>query len=100
MEPTLSTPVHPGLLDEIPGIKLASNLDKNSQDPESVEQAIKAFEPVTTDIMSNFVERASIARENANLAQNTGVADIKTGGVKNVQNYDLVVKDVDYDSEN
>ena len=28
------------------------------------------------------------------------MSDEKIGGVKNVQNYDVVVKDVNYDSEN
>ncbi len=38
--------------------------------------------------------------ESVNLAQNTGVTYDKIPKVKNVQNYDVMVEDVNYDSEN
>ncbi len=55
MEPTSSTSVHPGLLAEIPCIKLASYLDEGLQDTEPDKQVIQADEPGTTEIMSNLV---------------------------------------------
>ncbi len=38
--------------------------------------------------------------KNDNLAQNPGVSGDKIAGVKNVQKYDMVVEDVNIDSEN
>ena len=50
--------------------------------------------------MSTLSEWASIVIKSFNLAQNIGVSDDKIAAVKNVQNYDDVVEDVNYDSEN
>ena len=99
MEPTSSTPVHPGILAEISGIKITSDW-QDPQELDPVEQTIQASEPGQTDVVSILVEQASITLQNANLAQNTGVADDKIRGVKSNQNCDVVIKDVDYDSEN
>ena len=92
--------MHPGLLAEIPGIKLTNNLDEGSHDSESSQEVFQAREPGTTDIMYNLAKRVSIAWKSDNLAQKAGVSDSKDKGVKNVQNYNVEVKDVYWDSKN
>ncbi len=57
VEPTSSTSVHPDLLAEIPGIKIASNLP-DPQDPEPVEPTAQASDHGQTEIYVKF-SRAS-----------------------------------------
>ena len=52
VEPTSPTPIHLGLLAEIPGIKLASDLDEISHDTDH-KKGIKSKEPGTDDTTSN-----------------------------------------------
>ncbi len=85
-------PIHPGLLEEIPEIKLKSDLKGGFEDQESSKEVIKDNEPDAQDIMSNLAKWVSIVCKGANLAQNTVVSDEKIVGVKNIHNYGVVVK--------